>query len=89
MASFTNDLEGPVAARHPEIRLVVERLREAGATLAAMSGSGSACFGLFPPGATLPDTGSDWPGGTRVWHTRLLSRAEYQSATAVSSGRLS
>ena len=83
MPSFGNDLEGPVGARHPEIRRIVERLREAGATLAAMSGSGSACFGLFPAGATLPDTESDWPDGTRVWHTRLLSRSEYADLTVV------
>ena len=83
MPSFGNDLEGPVGARHPEIGRIVERLREAGATLAAMSGSGSACFGLFPPGAALPDAESDWPNGTRVWHTRLLSRSEYAEVTFV------
>ena len=42
-----NDLEGPVAARHPEISRIVAALTRAGAHHAAMSGSGSAVFGLF------------------------------------------
>jgi 4-diphosphocytidyl-2-C-methyl-D-erythritol kinase len=42
-----NDLQAPVAARHPTIGRAVRRLRRLGATHAAMSGSGSAVFGLF------------------------------------------
>jgi 4-diphosphocytidyl-2-C-methyl-D-erythritol kinase len=42
-----NDLEGPVAGRHPEISRIVAALTRAGAHHAAMSGSGSAVFGLF------------------------------------------
>lgn len=42
-----NDLEGPVAERHPEIAHLVAGLRARGALLAAMSGSGSAVFGIF------------------------------------------
>jgi 4-diphosphocytidyl-2-C-methyl-D-erythritol kinase len=42
-----NDLQPPVAARHPEISEIVEALKTAGASQAAMSGSGSAVFGLF------------------------------------------
>jgi len=42
-----NDLQGPVAARHPAIARAVSRLRRLGATHAAMSGSGSSVFGLF------------------------------------------
>ncbi|HVB36962.1 MAG TPA: 4-(cytidine 5'-diphospho)-2-C-methyl-D-erythritol kinase [Vicinamibacterales bacterium] len=42
-----NDLESPVAARHPEIGAMTAALGAAGATYAAMSGSGSAVFGLF------------------------------------------
>ena len=52
-AEFGNDLEAPVAARHPEIRGHRRRLRGARRALAAMSGSGSACFGLFAPAADL------------------------------------
>lgn len=48
---LTNDFEESVFALHPEIGEVKERLYEMGATYAAMSGSGSALFGLFrePP----------------------------------------
>jgi 4-diphosphocytidyl-2-C-methyl-D-erythritol kinase len=42
-----NDLQAVVAERHPEIARIVRALRRSGATLAAMSGSGSAVFGLF------------------------------------------
>jgi 4-diphosphocytidyl-2-C-methyl-D-erythritol kinase len=42
-----NDLQLPVARRHPEIARIVSALRRAGAAYAAMSGSGSAVFGLF------------------------------------------
>lgn len=44
----TNDLQPPVAARHPLIESYCATLRTAGARIAMMSGSGSAVFGLFP-----------------------------------------
>lgn len=46
-AQMVNDLEPPVIRRHPEIGSIKAALREAGAVAAAMSGSGSAVFGLF------------------------------------------
>jgi 4-diphosphocytidyl-2-C-methyl-D-erythritol kinase len=46
-AQMINDLEPPVVRRHPEIAAIKQQLRELGATAAAMSGSGSAVFGLF------------------------------------------
>jgi 4-diphosphocytidyl-2-C-methyl-D-erythritol kinase len=42
-----NDLAGPVVRRHPEIGLLRARLRESGAVVAEMTGSGSTVFGLF------------------------------------------
>jgi 4-diphosphocytidyl-2-C-methyl-D-erythritol kinase len=45
--SLGNDLQTPVAKRHPEIRRIVATLHHAGAVHAAMTGSGSAVFGLF------------------------------------------
>jgi 4-diphosphocytidyl-2-C-methyl-D-erythritol kinase len=42
-----NDLQGPVTDRHPEIGRIVRALDRYGAVWAAMSGSGSACFGMF------------------------------------------
>lgn len=44
---LTNDFEGPVFARYPTLEMIKLELYEAGATYAAMSGSGSAVFGLF------------------------------------------
>ncbi len=44
---LVNDFEESVFALHPEIGLVKEQLYKMGATYAAMSGSGSALFGLF------------------------------------------
>lgn len=74
-----NDLEGPVAARHPEIPRIVAALKRAGARHAAMSGSGSAVFGLF--GARrAAEIAARMLGGSsrRVLVTRTLSRARYQ-----------
>lgn len=42
-----NDLEPPVARRHPQIALLREALVSSGAEAAALSGSGSTVFGLF------------------------------------------
>ena len=50
---LVNDFEESVFALHPEIGHVKEQLYKMGATYAAMSGSGSALFGLFKE---QPDT---------------------------------
>ena len=44
---LVNDFEESVFALHPEIGYIKSRLYDMGATYAAMSGSGSALFGLF------------------------------------------
>jgi 4-diphosphocytidyl-2-C-methyl-D-erythritol kinase len=49
-SELRNDLEPPVARRHPEIARLGAALRRNGAVYAAMSGSGSAVFGLFDSG---------------------------------------
>jgi 4-diphosphocytidyl-2-C-methyl-D-erythritol kinase len=46
-ALVENDLEAAVVVRHPEVGVLRDRLRDSGALAAAMSGSGSAVFGLF------------------------------------------
>ena len=43
----TNDFEDTVFVAHPEIAEIKQRLLDAGAVYAAMSGSGSTVFGLF------------------------------------------
>lgn len=56
---LVNDFEQSVFALHPEIGAVKERLYELGAVYAAMSGSGSALFGLF---REAPDLSHDFQG---------------------------
>ena len=46
-----NDLQAPAARRHPEIQEMVAACLREGASAAAMTGSGSAVFGVFPDGA--------------------------------------
>jgi 4-diphosphocytidyl-2-C-methyl-D-erythritol kinase len=48
-----NDLEAAVADRLPTSQTAMEILRQAGATLALLAGSGSSVFGVFPPGTHL------------------------------------
>lgn len=45
--ALINDLEGPVTRRHPAIAEAVSACLKAGAMTAAMTGSGSAVFGVF------------------------------------------
>ncbi|MBI4885545.1 MAG: 4-(cytidine 5'-diphospho)-2-C-methyl-D-erythritol kinase [Acidobacteria bacterium] len=77
-AQMINDLEAPIARHHPEIDQMKAALRRAGALAAAMSGSGSAVFGLFQKrreavGAVERLSGSGW----RVLLTESLGRGEY------------
>lgn len=46
--TIQNDFEVSVFKKHPEIASIKEKLIEAGAVYAAMSGSGSTVFGIFP-----------------------------------------
>ena len=72
-----NDLEGPVAERHPEIDRMKAALRSAGAFASTMSGSGSTVFGLFREGREAQAaadglSGSEW----QVILTESLTRGE-------------
>ena len=49
-ARLKNDFEDPVFSSYPDIKKLKEQLYQAGALYAAMSGSGSSVFGIFPPG---------------------------------------
>ena len=74
-----NDLEAPVVERHPDIGCLVEGLRTAGASYAAMSGSGSAVFGLFADRTSAESAaGRLKDPGRRALVTRTLTRAAYQ-----------
>jgi 4-diphosphocytidyl-2-C-methyl-D-erythritol kinase len=73
-----NDLEVPIARHHPEIDQMKAALRRAGAAAAAMSGSGSAVFGLFQKRSDALAAGSRLDGsGWRVLLTESLGRGEF------------
>jgi 4-diphosphocytidyl-2-C-methyl-D-erythritol kinase len=77
-----NDLQGPVMRRHRIIGRLVERLLSAGAEAAAMTGSGSAVFGLFADETAARLAAHDAAGSgvsailtqttTRAWCRRVL-----------------
>ncbi len=46
-----NDFEAPVVKTYPEIGSIIHELYASGAIYAALSGSGSTVFGIFPKGA--------------------------------------
>lgn len=77
-ATLRNDLESPVVRHHPAIGRIRQSLLDAGATFAAMSGSGSAVFGLFERSDAARRTANDLarPGWLSL-HTRTLSRRDY------------
>ena len=83
-ADLQNDLQGPVAAHHPEIARIVSSLQKAGAFHAAMSGSGSAVFGLFSrrPAAERAVLAAQ-KSGARALLTRTLNRSAYQRLTGM------
>jgi 4-diphosphocytidyl-2-C-methyl-D-erythritol kinase len=74
-----NDFEEVVFARHPELRQIKERLRRFGANPAAMTGSGSAIFGIFDDVRKLDRARKSFPDHT-VFPISFLSRAQYRSA---------
>lgn len=47
-STLFNALEAPVAAEYPAIGALVRRLEDLGAAGARMTGSGAACFGIWP-----------------------------------------
>ncbi|MDQ4079473.1 MAG: hypothetical protein M3125_01840, partial [Gemmatimonadota bacterium] len=64
-----NDFQAVIEARHPVIRTYCSALRDAGAVLAMMSGSGSAVFGIFeeaPDAARIARACDTWAMVTRV-----------------------
>jgi 4-diphosphocytidyl-2-C-methyl-D-erythritol kinase len=78
-SEWANDLQPPVAARHPEVERIVKRLRRCGATYAAMSGSGSAIFGLFDRDARARQAAAALTARTRhVLLTHTVSREHYR-----------
>ena len=48
LTTLRNDLQAPAQELVPEIAETCRRLKESGALLARMSGSGATCFGIYP-----------------------------------------
>lgn len=80
---LANDLEGPVSRRHPEVAWAVNALKKAGASHAAMTGSGSAVFGLFARRTDAARAaGALASRARRTIVTRTLNRSTYQALAA-------
>ena len=81
---LTNDLQAVVVKRHPEIGRLVRALERAGASHAAMTGAGSAVFGLFSTRTGAQRAASlISKRGSRTIVTKTVDRATCQ-ALAVS-----
>jgi 4-diphosphocytidyl-2-C-methyl-D-erythritol kinase len=82
--SIINDFESVVLARHPELAGIRERLHHAGATRVAMTGSGSAIFGIFDNPGKLERARLGWEkragAGERVFSVSFVGRSRYQGA---------
>jgi 4-diphosphocytidyl-2-C-methyl-D-erythritol kinase len=74
--SLVNDLEPPVTRRHGGIAEAVEACQRAGAMAAAMTGSGSAVFGVFPVGGVAQAARRLRRPGWVVVPTRTVSASE-------------
>jgi 4-diphosphocytidyl-2-C-methyl-D-erythritol kinase len=78
-SELRNDLEPAVARRHPEIGRLSHDLRRLGAAYAAMSGSGSAVFGLFESRAAAAAAARALrAAGRRTIVTRTLNRRRFR-----------
>lgn len=66
----SNDFEAVVATRHPAITDLIDQLRQIGAFIAMMSGSGSAVFGIMPTSAPVTvQSGGVGAGPALLTHT--------------------
>lgn len=80
---WVNDLQPPVVQRYPAIAALIRRLTRDGARYAAMSGSGSAVFGIFDDRGGAERACAAMKGrGVAAWATRTLGRRAYLRATA-------
>lgn len=74
--ALINDLEAPARRRHPGIGEAIDACLAAGARAAAMTGSGSAVFGVFSEAAAPKAARRLRRPGWLVLDTRTLSRRE-------------
>jgi 4-diphosphocytidyl-2-C-methyl-D-erythritol kinase len=85
-----NDLEPAVARHHPEIGRYTSALEGAGASRAAMSGSGSAVFGVFSSRAAAERARQSLgrKTGARTLLTRTVNRSTYQRLAGIKAHRI-
>ncbi|MES1261442.1 MAG: 4-(cytidine 5'-diphospho)-2-C-methyl-D-erythritol kinase [Acidobacteriota bacterium] len=76
---IVNDFEEVVFARHPELRQIGIRLRAAGAGPVAMTGSGSAIFGIFNNSGQLIQAQKSFET-EQTFAVSFVSRAQYRAA---------
>lgn len=70
LAAARNDLEAPAVTIAPEIGSCLAALRQSGATLARMSGSGATCFGLYPSRQDAARAAAAIAAGQPAWYVR-------------------
>ncbi len=80
---YRNDLEAPAMRTRSELTAVYTALRQSGARLARMSGSGSAFFAAFDDMAAAPGAVAGLPTGT-VWkRVRTMGRETWRRANGL------
>jgi 4-diphosphocytidyl-2-C-methyl-D-erythritol kinase len=84
-ASFVNDFEPVVFARHSELAELRRKLEEAGAAPARMSGSGSALFGVFADDTRAESAAQRFSGAVPF---RFVPRQQYRKTWADALGSL-
>ena len=75
VSQIGNDLEKVVFALYPELDSIKKRLLETGAVAAALTGSGSAVFGLFTRAEDLEKAAQQFPS---CYKTQFLKRSDYE-----------
>jgi len=75
----TNDFEGVVFARHPELRRIKDNLQRLGSEVASMTGSGSAVFGIFRDRGTLLRAQKSFTN-EKSFAVSFVSRPQYRFA---------
>ena len=78
LASASNDFESVVFEQHRKLATLKKRLVRAGATVALMTGSGSALFGLFPDGNGI-SRAIELLGEVETFPISLVGRARYRA----------
>ena len=73
-----NDFEAVVLREHPHLRILKQRLAEAGASPALMTGSGSAVYGLFRTGKEV-QTALKTFKSERTFRISLVDRTRYRA----------